>query len=320
MQVWRPASDNIPASFVELVANTGELYMNEVTILAARPAMGKTAMAISMAENLVFNGTPVLFCSLEMTTERVTMRLLSSMTGIAIESIKSGHLSDIEKGRLRHAGTILGTMDNFYITGMASPSCGELEARIEEKVEEVGQCMVIIDYFGLIKTETSDWKEKDSVAFNLQSLTKRLPIGMILLAQLSRNVETRGGSKRPQMSDLRETGALEMIADKIFFLYRPEYYGILEDENNNTTKGITELIVAKARDNALVTVSMRFIPSAMRFVDIPGGTKTGAVSSAPTKKPRPAYAVAPTPKAMPLSVTDEPSVPFRPINTDDLPF
>jgi len=242
-------------------------------ILAARPGMGKTAFVVSMAKNAAveFN-KPVAIFSLEMSSLQLVKRLISSETEIPQDKILKGNLDDHEFVQLNERIKKLAAAP-LYIDDTPALSIFELRAKARRLKETQNIQLIIIDYLQLMSGgpdgKGNREQEISNISRGLKSLSKELEIPIIALSQLSRQVENRpGGSKRPQLSDLRESGAIEQDADMVMFIYRPEYYGIEFDENNEPTKNKAEIIIAKNRHGALETVKLRFIGQFAKFTDI----------------------------------------------------
>jgi len=216
---------------------------------------------------------PVAFFSLEMSSVQLVNRLISSEAEITSEKIRKGQLADHEWEQLNARIKPL-TEAPLYIDDTPALSIFELRAKCRRLVAEKGVSMIIIDYLQLMQAG-SDSKsgnreqEISTISRSLKAIAKELSVPIIALSQLSRAVETRAGSsKRPQLSDLRESGAIEQDADMVLFIYRPEYYGLSEDENSQSTQGIAEVAVAKNRNGALKTVNLKFIGHLTKFTDL----------------------------------------------------
>ncbi len=269
----------IPTGFVELDKLTAGWQRSDMVIVAARPAMGKTAFVLSMARNIaVEHKHAVAVFSLEMSSTQLVTRLISSEAGISAEKLKKGDLTDSEFGILHQQISRL-TNAPIFIDDTPGLNIFELRAKARRLKAQHNVDLIIIDYLQLM-TAGGDNKggnreqEISSISRSIKSIAKELDIPIIALSQLSRAVETRGGDKRPQLSDLRESGAIEQDADIVCFLYRPEYYKIYEDERGST-HGVGEVIVAKHRNGAVDNVRLHFIPELAKFADletIPGGS------------------------------------------------
>lgn len=265
----------VPSGFTDLDRVTSGWQKSDLVILAARPGMGKTAFVLSLARNAAIKfGNPIAFFSLEMSSLQLVNRLISAESGIVSDKIRKGRLENYEWEQLN--SKIKPLLDApLYIDDTPALSVFELRAKCRRLVAEKKVSMVIIDYLQLM-VAAGDSKvgnreqEISTISRSLKAIAKELNIPIIALSQLSRAVETRGSSKRPQLSDLRESGAIEQDADMVMFIYRPEYYELDQDENGNSTRGLAEIIVAKNRNGALKTVNLKFIGNLTRFEDLDG--------------------------------------------------
>jgi replicative DNA helicase len=235
--------------------------------------MGKTAFVLSLARNaaVTFN-RPVAFFSLEMSSIQLVNRLISSETEINTEQLRKGQLSEMEWKQLNTKISAL-TNAPIFIDDTPSLTIFELRAKCRRLAAEKKISMIIIDYLQLMQGSMDNNKggnreqEISHISRSLKSIAKELNIPIIALSQLSREVEKRGTSKRPQLSDLRESGAIEQDADMVMFIYRPEYYGLNETEDHQPTDNLAEIIVAKNRNGALKTVNLKFIGRLTKFED-----------------------------------------------------
>ncbi len=263
----------VPSGFTALDRITGGWQKSDLLILAARPGMGKTAFVVSMAKNAAVQfKKPVAIFSLEMSSLQLVKRLISSETEITQDKILKGNLENHEFVQLNERIKNLAVAP-LYIDDTPALSIFELRAKARRLKENQKVEMIIIDYLQLMSGgpdgKGNREQEISTISRGLKSLAKELEIPIIALSQLSRQVENRpGGSKRPQLSDLRESGAIEQDADMVMFIYRPEYYGLEVDEENQPTKGRGELIIAKNRHGALETVKLRFLGQFAKFADL----------------------------------------------------
>ena len=248
---------------------------SDLIIIAARPGMGKTALTLSMARNIaVTKDIPVAFFSLEMSSVQLITRLISAETGLSSEKLRTGKLADHEWQQLNIKVTDLEKAP-LFIDDTPSLSIFDLRAKARRLVSQYGIKLIIIDYLQLMTAGTRSKagnreQEISTISRNLKALAKELDIPVIALSQLSRAVETRGGTKRPMLSDLRESGAIEQDADIVSFIYRPEYYNIDEwdDDERSPSQGQAEFIVAKHRNGGLDTIRMKFIAHLGKFEDL----------------------------------------------------
>jgi replicative DNA helicase len=265
----------VPSGFTNLDRVTSGWQPTELIILAARPAMGKTAFVVSALRNAaVDHGKPVAIFSLEMSSVQLVNRLISAEAEIDSEKIRKGTLAPHEWTQLHHKIQRL-TEAPIFIDDTPALSILELRAKCRRLKAQHDIQMVVIDYLQLMSGDTSGGRaggnreqEIASISRALKNLAKELNVPVIALSQLSRAVETRGGDKKPQLSDLRESGSIEQDADMVCFLYRPEYYNITQDENGNSTVGVGEVIIAKNRSGALDTIQLRFINKFTKFCDL----------------------------------------------------
>jgi replicative DNA helicase len=201
---------------------------------------------------------------------QLVTRLIASETGLAADKLKKGQLEEYEWLQLNSRINNL-TDAPLYIDDTPSLSIFELRAKCRRLKAQHDIQMVIVDYLQLMvgsgDRNGNREQEISNISRSMKSLAKELNIPVIALSQLSRAVETRGGTKRPILSDLRESGAIEQDADMVLFIYRPEYYGIMEDDNQNSTEGLAQLIIAKHRNGALEDVPLRFISQFAKFID-----------------------------------------------------
>ncbi|MBO0936752.1 replicative DNA helicase [Fibrella sp. HMF5335] len=264
----------VPSGFTALDRLTSGWQPTELVILAARPAMGKTAFVVSALRNAaVDHGKPVAIFSLEMSSVQLVNRLISAEAEIDSEKIRKGQLAPHEWQQLHHKIQRL-TEAPIFIDDTPALSILELRAKCRRLKAQHDIQMVVIDYLQLMTGDNSKGSNREqeiaSISRALKNLAKELNVPVIALSQLSRAVETRGGDKKPQLSDLRESGSIEQDADVVMFLYRPEYYNITQDENGNSTVGVGEVIVAKNRSGSLDTIQLRFINRFTKFCDLDG--------------------------------------------------
>lgn len=277
LEKLRDRSDSltgIPSGFTALDRITSGWQPSDLVIIAARPAMGKTAFVLSCARNAaVLHDKPVAVFSLEMSSLQLVNRLISGETEIEQEKLKRGNLADHEWTQL-HSRIGKLTEAPLLIDDTPALNVFEFRAKCRRLKAQYDIQMVIVDYLQLMHGK-NDGKggnreqEIGSISRALKSVAKELNIPVIALSQLSRAVESRpAASKRPQLSDLRESGSIEQDADMVLFLYRPEYYGLMEDESGNSTAGIAEIIVAKHRNGELANIPLKFVGKYVKFQDL----------------------------------------------------
>ena len=258
----------LASGFTELDKITPGWQKSDLIIIAARPAMGKTAFVLSMARNMAveYDQAVALF-SLEMSAVQLVNRLIVAESELAHDKIKNGKLEpyeweqlDIKLEKLYNAP--------IFIDDTPALSVFELRAKCRRLKSQNKLDIVIIDYLQLMTGPASSGnreQEVSNISRSLKALAKELNVPIITLSQLNRSVETRSGDKRPQLSDLRESGAIEQDADMVFFIHRPEYYGLTQDADGNDTKGLAELIIAKHRNGATGIVNLKFKPEFAQF-------------------------------------------------------
>ena len=260
----------LQTGFHELDKVTSGWQNSDLIIIAARPAMGKTAFVLSMAKNMAVNyNIPIAVFSLEMSNLQLVNRLISNVCELPGEKIKSGQLTSLEwdqlMARIKHLNGA-----QLYIDDTASLSVFELRTKARRLVREHNIKMIIIDYLQLMNASGMQFgsreQEVSMISRSLKQLAKELNIPIVALSQLSRQVENRSDNKRPQLSDLRESGAIEQDADIVCFIHRPEYYYHSDtDPSGKDIRGLAEFIIAKHRSGSVKDVNMRFRAQFARF-------------------------------------------------------
>lgn len=264
----------VTSGFAALDRITSGWQRSDLVIIAARPAMGKTAFVLSMTRNMALvHKQPVAVFSLEMANVQLVNRLIVSETELPSEKIKNGNLAPYEWEQLDHK--IQNLIDApIFIDDTAGLSVFELRAKCRRLKKQHDIKIVIIDYLQLMNASGmnpgSREQEVSLISRSLKGLAKELDVPILALSQLNRGVESRAGAegKRPQLSDLRESGAIEQDADMVCFIHRPEYYRITEDEQGNSLIGMAEIIIAKHRNGATADVRLRFRQELARFQDL----------------------------------------------------
>ena len=241
-------------------------------IKAARPAMGKTGLALSEANHIAnVDKKKVLFFSIEMSEEQLMERLTSIHSEISLNKYASGNFTESDWINYNDKTSEM-MNDNLKIIDIAGISLNKLRKIAKKHKLKFGLDIIYIDYLQLmtdpIKGNSNREQEVSRISVGLKGLAKDLQVPVVALAQLSRAVEQRGGAKLPQLSDLRESGSIEQDADVVQFLYRPDYYGITEDEEGNSTHGRADLFNAKNRHGAVGTIHVKFIADLTKFKDI----------------------------------------------------
>ncbi|MBN1388500.1 MAG: replicative DNA helicase [Bacteroidales bacterium] len=261
----------VPSGFTKLDRLTSGWQKSDLIIIAARPSMGKTALALSMARNMAIDHKKsVAVFSLEMSAVQLVNRLIVAETELPSNRIKNGRLKEDEWKQLESKIKILEDA-SIYIDDTPAISVFELRAKCRRLSAQHKLDVAIVDYLQLMtgpKDAGSREQEVSSISRSLKSISKELNVPIIALSQLNRSVEVRGGNKRPQLSDLRESGAIEQDADMVVFIHRPEKYGFTTLENDMPSKGIAEIILAKNRNGPVDDVLLRFREERAQFIDI----------------------------------------------------
>ncbi|HRN15847.1 MAG TPA: replicative DNA helicase [Xylanibacter oryzae] len=261
----------IPSGYTKLDEMTSGWQCSDLVIIAGRPAMGKTSFALSMAKNMVVDfNVPVAFFSLEMNNVQLVNRLISNVCEIQGSKIMNGQLAPDEWNRLdKNIRSLEGAP--LYIDDTPGLSIFELRSKARRLAKEKGIKAIMIDYLQLMNANGMRFgnrqEEVSTISRSLKGLAKELNIPVIALSQLNRGVESREGieGKRPQLSDLRESGAIEQDADMVMFVHRPEYYHIYADEKGNDLHGMAQIIIAKHRKGAIGDVLLNFRGEFTRF-------------------------------------------------------
>ena len=271
------ASDvtGVRTGFADLDRQTAGLQPGDLIILAARPSMGKTAFALNIGENVaVHEGLPVIVFSMEMGAAQLALRMVGSLGRIDQQHLRTGRLTDEEWARLSETVERMRNVQ-LYIDETPGLSPGELRARARRQARQCGQVgLIIIDYLQLMSGNGGNEENRATVigeiSRGLKALAKELKCPVIALSQLNRSVETRT-DKRPMMSDLRESGAIEQDADVIMFIYRDEYY--TKDECKEP--GVSEIIIGKQRNGPVGTIKLGFQREHTKFVNLAPGYSSG---------------------------------------------
>jgi replicative DNA helicase len=254
----------VPSPFEDLDSLTSGFQKSDLVIVAGRPGMGKTSFALNLCEHLAIKEkTPVGIFSLEMSSEQLVTRLLCSEARIDSNKLRRGYLKSNEYAELAIVAGYLSEAP-IYIDDSPGLSTVELRAKARRLKAEANVGMLLVDYLQLVSVRERVENRQQQISLisrSMKALAKELEIPIIALSQLSRAVESRGGDKRPMLSDLRESGSIEQDADVVLFLYRPEVYEGAETEN----RGKAELIIGKQRNGPTGTVNLTFIDSCTRF-------------------------------------------------------
>ena len=289
----------LASGFDKLDAVTNGWQNGHLIVIAGRPAMGKTAFALSLVRNMAIEKKiPIAMFSLEMTKVQLVNRLIANVSEVPSERIRNGQFAKNEWSQIETGvSSMLGAP--LYVDDTPSLSVSDLRVKALKLIRDYGVQMIIIDYLQLINAPDgscgSRQEDISAISHSLKLLARELDFPIIVLFQLNRSVEQRTSSnpdspdsKRPQLSDLRESGAIEQDADMVCFIHRPEYYKIYKDQHGNDTKGIAEIIIAKHRNGAVGDVRLRFRSEFARFMNIddnmpPMPTDDGTIKPTPSK-------------------------------------
>lgn len=260
----------VPSGFTELDRITSGWQPSDLIIIAARPSMGKTAFILSMAKQIAYKKIPIAIFSLEMSDTQLANRMIVSESRISADKIRTGRLEDHEWKQLDKK--IQNLIDApIFIDDTPALNIFELRSKCRRLATQNDIRLVMVDYLQLMRGDNRSQgnreQEVSTISRSLKALAKELNVPIIALSQLNRSVEHRTGHKRPQLSDLRESGAIEQDADLVIFIHRPERMGITEDENGHSTKGLAEILIEKHRNGQTGLVQLRFIETIATFVD-----------------------------------------------------
>ena len=266
----------VRTGFYDLDKMTAGLQPGDLVVLAARPSMGKTAFALNIAENVaVQEGLPVVVFSMEMGASQLALRMVGSLGRIDQSHLRTGRLNDDEWGRLSDAVDRLKSA-SVFIDETPALNPAELRARARRQARVCGRLgLIVVDYLQLMSGSTGSDEnratELGEISRGLKALAKELQCPVMALSQLNRSVETRN-DKRPMMSDLRESGAIEQDADVIMFIYRDDYYN-----KESKEPGVAEIVIGKQRNGPVGTVKLTFLKPLTRFDNLaPGSTGSDA--------------------------------------------
>ena len=259
----------VPSGYVKLDQLTAGLQPSDLVILAGRPSMGKTAFALNIARNAAIeHGIPVGIFSLEMSSDSLAMRLLCTEAKVNIMSVRTGKFTKEEMGRLTEYATKLMAAP-IFIDDTPAMNVLELRAKARRLKAEHNIQLLVVDYLQLMEGKGDNRQQEIThISRSLKAIAKELDVPVLALSQLSRAVETRDKSKKPQLSDLRESGSIEQDADVVMFVYRPEYYGIMEfQDTGESTHNMCEIIIGKQRNGPTGTVRLTFLKEYGKFAD-----------------------------------------------------
>jgi replicative DNA helicase len=275
---------SVPTGFYELDEILGGFQRSDLIIIAARPSIGKTALALTLARNAAIeHNIPVGIFSLEMATMQLIIRMICSEARINAHLVRTGKLPHSEGPKLSKTVHKL-TEAPVFVDDSPAQTVLEIRAKARRLKAEKNIGMIIIDYLQLMQGPSraeSREREISHISRSLKSLAKELNIPVIALSQLNRAVETRS-DKRPQLSDLRESGSIEQDADVVMFLNRPEYYGIERDENGESLEGVAEVIVGKQRNGPTGMIKLAFVKEYARFENLAHARQIEEYASIPT--------------------------------------
>ena len=278
----------VPSGLNALDAMTGGWQPSDMVVIAARPSMGKTALSLAVTRNAALHPEKpagVAYFSLEMSAQQLAQRLLTSEARVDAQRARTGRLHDDDWPKLAKAAGRLSAAPIFIDD---TPGLGILELRAKcrrlKAEHDIG--LVIVDYLQLMHgsgggKNANREQEIAQISRSMKGLAKELNVPVLALSQLSRAVETRGGDKRPQLSDLRESGSIEQDADVVMFIYRAERYGITVDESGNSTEGLGELIIGKQRNGPIGNVKVAFVNQYARFENLTSYVASAADGFAP---------------------------------------
>ncbi|HYJ64785.1 MAG TPA: replicative DNA helicase [Parafilimonas sp.] len=267
----------VPSGFSSIDRVTYGWQPTDLIVLAARPSVGKTALALNLARNAALHPlkpTGVGIFSLEMSASQLVQRILSAESEIPLEKIARGKLEEYEYQQLHTKGIKKLEQAPIFIDDTAALNIFEFRAKARRLVNKHNVGLIIIDYLQLMSGVGNGGANREqeisNISRNLKALAKELNIPIIALSQLSRAVETRKESKMPQLSDLRESGAIEQDADMVMFIYRPEYYETFANENGESTRGETHIKIAKHRNGSLENIKLRALLHIQKFEEWDG--------------------------------------------------
>ena len=258
----------VPTGFTKLDELTSGFQPGELIIVAGRPSMGKTAFCLNVARNAAVDAkVPVGFFSLEMSNQQLALRLLCAEARVDAHGVRTGHLADNQWQKLSMCVGNLAEAP-IYIDDSSASSTLEVRAKARRLKKEKNVGMVIVDYLQLMqgpRNAENRQQEISTITRSLKALAKELDMPVIVLSQLSRAVEIRGGERRPLLSDLRDSGAIEQDADVVLFIYRSEFYGQAMDDHGETQEGKAEVIIGKQRNGPVGTVHLSFVKQWAKF-------------------------------------------------------
>jgi len=258
----------VPSGFTDLDKLTNGFQKSDLIVVAARPSMGKTAFCLNVAANAALeHKVPVALFSLEMSRDQVVERLLAAESFVDLQRLRSGHLRDDDYPKISRAAGLLGTAP-IWIDDTPALTLLELRSKARRLKAEHDIGLFVVDYLQLIRGPSDSDNRQEEISFisrSLKALARELQTPLIALSQLSRAPEQRGGDRRPMLSDLRDSGAIEQDADLVIFIYRPEMYPSLKERDETFQPGVAEIHLAKHRNGPTDTIQLVFHKQYTRF-------------------------------------------------------
>jgi len=267
----RSSENVIKSGFQDFDKLFGGFSLGEFVVIGGRPAMGKTQLLVNLALNISII-RPILYFTFDLSQFLLTNRFISSLSTISAHKILQQNLTQEEKNILMAVESKFNQYQ-LYINDSCNNSISNFASHCKKQIEENGVKVIFVDYLQMMssnKYRNNRELEISHISRELKSIAKDYNVCIIAASQLSRAVEMRGGIKHPHLSDLRESGAIEQDADKVLFIYRPEYYGLTLDEDGNNTEGLTELILAKNRNGSLGTTKLQRSSNFTNYRDFEG--------------------------------------------------
>ena len=267
----RSSENVIKSGFQDFDKLFGGFSLGEFVVIGGRPAMGKTQLLVNLALN-ISTTRPILYFTFDLSQFLLTNRFISSLSTISAHKILQQNLTQEEKNILMAVESKFNQYQ-LYINDSCNNSISNFASHCKKQIEENGVKVIFVDYLQMMssnKYRNNRELEISHISRELKSIAKDYNVCIIAASQLSRAVEMRGGIKHPHLSDLRESGAIEQDADKVLFIYRPEYYGLTLDEDGNNTEGLTELILAKNRNGSLGTTKLQRSSNFTNYRDFEG--------------------------------------------------
>jgi replicative DNA helicase len=269
----------IPTGWKAYDASFGGVIPGEMMVIGGRPAMGKTQLLVQLALNISVY-TPVLYCSFDISEEQLATRFMANLADVSSEDLLLHRLTPTEKERVKHA-VIDFQKSALFISDENPKSITQLLRKWEEMIQNSGVKVIFVDYLQLISNpsfQRNRNQELSYVVLRLKQFAQEHKVALVISSQLSRAVESRGGDRRPLLADLRESGVIEQDADKVAFIYRPEYYGITEDEFG-PTEHLVHLVMAKNRNGKIDTIYLKRTPNFNRVVSLDEMSQSFRVNS-----------------------------------------